>query len=66
MGLPFNNAVLIGFDHGDYECNSYIGPLIGAAFGLSVGIATNVDVDFYTVVFPLLIHEYRFHYYPVD
>ena len=56
VGLPFNNAVLIGLITGITNVIPYIGPLIGAAFGLSVGIATNVDVDFYTVVFPLLIY----------
>ncbi len=56
IGLPFNNAVLIGLMTGITNVIPYIGPLIGAAFGLSVGIATNVDVDFYTVVFPLLIY----------
>lgn len=56
IGLPFNNAVLIGLITGVTNVIPYIGPLIGAAFGLSVGIATNVDVDFYTVVFPLLIY----------
>ena len=56
VGLPFNNAVLIGLITGITNVIPYIGPLIGAAFGLSVGIATNVDVDFYTVVFPLLLY----------
>ncbi|WP_065218618.1 MULTISPECIES: AI-2E family transporter [Butyricimonas] len=56
IGLPFNNAVLIGLITGVTNVIPYIGPLIGAAFGLSVGIATNVDVDFYMVVFPLLIY----------
>lgn len=56
VGLPFNNAVLIGLITGITNVIPYIGPLIGAAFGLSVGIATNVDMDFYTVVFPLLLY----------
>ena len=56
IGLPFNNAVLIGLITGVTNVIPYIGPLIGAAFGLSVGVATNVDVDFYMVVFPLLIY----------
>ncbi|MFR4038942.1 MAG: hypothetical protein ACLTZT_15165 [Butyricimonas faecalis] len=47
---------MIGLITGITNVIPYIGPLIGAAFGLSVGIATNVDVDFYTVVFPLLVY----------
>jgi predicted PurR-regulated permease PerM len=32
----------------------YLGPLIGAAFGIIITISSNLDLDFYTQMLPLL------------
>lgn len=54
VGLPFGTAVVIGLFAGMMNVIPYIGPIIGACFGMIIGIATNLDVDFYTEVLPLL------------
>ncbi|MDM8159023.1 AI-2E family transporter [Labilibaculum sp. K2S] len=54
VGLPFSTAVVIGLFAGIMNVIPYIGPIIGACFGMIIGIATNLDVDFYTGIVPLL------------
>ncbi len=54
VGLPFSTAVVIGLFAGMMNVIPYIGPIIGACFGMIIGIATNLDADFYTGVVPLL------------
>jgi len=54
VGLPFSTAVVIGLFAGLMNVIPYIGPMIGASFGLIIGIATNLHVDFYTQMLPLL------------
>lgn len=39
------NALVIGFFGGMINVIPYVGPLIGAAFGLVIGITTNLDTD---------------------
>jgi len=56
VGLTFNNAMVIGLITGITNLIPYIGPLIGAAFGLFVGLATAIDMDFYSVLLPQLIY----------
>jgi predicted PurR-regulated permease PerM len=41
--LGVRNAILIGFVGGMFNVIPYLGPMIGAALGLSIGIATNSD-----------------------
>ncbi|WP_372752624.1 AI-2E family transporter [Labilibaculum sp.] len=54
VGLPFSTAVVIGLFAGIMNVIPYIGPIIGACFGMMIGIATNLDADFYTGIIPLL------------
>ena len=54
VGLPFSTAVVIGLFAGMMNVIPYIGPMIGASFGLIIGMATNLQVDFYTEMLPLL------------
>ncbi|BAX79642.1 AI-2E family transporter [Labilibaculum antarcticum] len=54
VGLPFGTAVVIGLFAGMMNVIPYIGPIIGACFGMIIGIATNLNVDFYTEILPLL------------
>jgi predicted PurR-regulated permease PerM len=51
------NAILIGFFAALVNVIPYIGPLIGAMFGVLVTISANVgpDVAFYAVIMPQLI-----------
>ena len=52
--MPFSTAVVIGLFAGMMNVIPYIGPIIGALFGMIIGIATNLDVDFYAGILPLL------------
>ncbi len=54
VGLPFPTAVVVGLFAGMMNVIPYIGPLLGAAFGIIIGIVTNFQVDFYTITLPLL------------
>jgi predicted PurR-regulated permease PerM len=49
------NALLIGFFAGLLNIIPYLGPIIGAAFGVVFTISANLDTDFYTYLLPLLI-----------
>lgn len=55
IGMRFDLAITIGFFCGFFNIVPYVGPLIGAALGLLLGITNHIDMDFYLVVFPLLI-----------
>jgi predicted PurR-regulated permease PerM len=48
------NALLIGFFAALINVIPYLGPLIGAAFGIIITISSNLDLDFYTQMLPLL------------
>lgn len=52
IGVP--NALLIGMFAGLLNIIPYIGPLIGLAFGLLIGVTSNLEIDFYTALLPLL------------
>jgi predicted PurR-regulated permease PerM len=53
LGIP--NALLIGFFAALMNIIPYVGPLIGAAFGVLITFSTHLDLDFYTQIVPLLI-----------
>ena len=52
LGVP--NALLIGFFAAIINVIPYIGPIIGAAFGILITISANLGLDFYTEMVPLL------------
>lgn len=52
--LGVKNALLIGFFAGIINVIPYIGPLIGAAFGVFITISSNLDLNFYDQMLPLL------------
>lgn len=56
VGLPFATAVVVGLFAGLMNVIPYVGPMIGAAFGMMIGVVTNLNVDFYTVTLPLLAY----------
>jgi len=49
------NALLIAFFAAVINLIPYIGPIIGAAFGVFLTISANVDMEFYTEMVPLII-----------
>jgi predicted PurR-regulated permease PerM len=53
--LGVKNALLIGFFAGVINVIPYLGPIIGGIFGILITISSNLDVDFYTQMLPLLI-----------
>lgn len=52
--LGVKNALLIGMFAGLVNIIPYVGPLIGLAFGLLIGITSNLNIEFYTELLPLL------------
>ncbi len=48
------NAILIGMFAGLVNIIPYLGPLIGLLFGLLIGVTSNLEMDFYTQILPLL------------
>lgn len=53
--LGIKNALLIGFFAALINVIPYVGPLIGATFGLIITISSNLDLEFYTEMLPMLI-----------
>ncbi len=53
LGIP--NALLIGFFAAVINVIPYLGPIIGALFGIVITISTNLHLDFYTHLLPLLL-----------
>lgn len=53
--LGVKNALLIGFFAALINVIPYVGPIIGAAFGIFVVITSNIDANFYNETFPLMM-----------
>lgn len=53
--LGVKNALLIGFFAALINVIPYVGPLIGAAFGIFITISSNLDLEFYTQMLPLIL-----------
>ena len=53
--LGIKNALLIGFFAAIVNVIPYLGPVIGAAFGILVTISANADAEFYAELLPMLI-----------
>ncbi|MCP3933544.1 MAG: AI-2E family transporter [Bacteroidetes bacterium] len=53
--LGVSNALLIGFFAALINVIPYLGPIIGAAFGVFIAISSNLDLDFYTQMLPLIL-----------
>ncbi len=54
IGFEFNHAVIIGLFCALFNVIPYLGPLIGAVFGLLVGLALNINADLMNYTLPLL------------
>lgn len=53
LGVQY--ALLIGFFAALVNLIPYLGPLIGGAFGVFIAVSSNLEVDFYTEMLPLII-----------
>lgn len=53
LGIP--NALLIGFFAALINVIPYLGPIIGATFGILIAISSNLDYDFYTEMVPMIL-----------
>jgi predicted PurR-regulated permease PerM len=53
--LGIKNALLIGFFAGLLNIVPYVGPIIGAIFGMILTISSNLEYDFYAVILPKII-----------
>lgn len=53
--LGIKNALLIGFFAALVNVIPYLGPLIGAIFGVLITISSNLDLDFYDQMSPMLL-----------
>jgi predicted PurR-regulated permease PerM len=54
VGLEFNHAVVIGLICGMFNVIPYLGPWMGAAVGLLIGAALDINADFMSETLPLL------------
>ena len=54
IGLEFQHAITIGFIAGMLNVIPYVGPIIGAIFGIIIATAVNLDLDLYTQLIPLI------------
>jgi len=54
VGLSFQHAVVIGLFAGLFNVIPYLGPWIGALFGLTIGAAVNIHMDFVDYTLPLM------------
>lgn len=57
-GLSFlgvKNAMLIGFFAAIMNIIPYVGPIIGAVFAALITFSSNLDLDFYTQLLPLIL-----------
>lgn len=52
--LGVKNCLLIGMFAGLMNVIPYIGPFIAAAFGILIGITSNLELEFYTQLLPLV------------
>jgi predicted PurR-regulated permease PerM len=48
------NALIIAFFAGIINIIPYIGPLIGASFGIFIALSTNLHLDFYSGMLPII------------
>ena len=55
IGLGFSHAVVVGVFAGLINVIPYIGPWIGALFGLVVALSSNLDASFTAVTLPLMV-----------
>ena len=53
--LDFKNALLIGFFAAIMNVIPYIGPILGASFGVIIAVSSNLGVPFYSELLPKIL-----------
>ncbi len=56
IGIGLNHALICGLFAGILNVIPYVGPWIGAIFGVAISFATNLDLAFQTELLPLLFY----------
>ena len=59
------NVLLMAFLYGLFNVIPYLGPIIGATLGILISISSNLDQDFYSYTWPLLI-KVLFTYFAIQ
>ncbi len=54
VGLNFSTALVIGLFAGLINVIPYVGPIIGALFGLIIGIVSNIQLELFSELLPLV------------
>ncbi|MGF7139322.1 AI-2E family transporter [Roseimarinus sediminis] len=54
IGLDFSDAIVIGMFCGLFNVIPYVGPWLGSAAGVLIGLAININADFMSQTLPLL------------
>ncbi len=55
-GLKFDTALVIALFAGLVNVIPYVGPILGTAFGILMGIVSNLHLEFYTEMLPLIAY----------
>lgn len=55
IGFEIRTAITIGFFCGFFNVIPYLGPILGGAFGILLGITTHLDLDVQTELLPLIL-----------
>ena len=53
-GVGFSHSILVGLIAGSLNVIPYLGPVMGAAIGIILGVATHLQLDFATELLPLM------------
>lgn len=54
IGIDFGLSLLIGLIAAVFNVIPYLGPIIGSSIGILIGIATHLDLSFYSELLPLI------------
>jgi predicted PurR-regulated permease PerM len=54
VGIEFQHALICGLFSGIMNVIPYVGPWIGAAFSITIGVATNLDMAFHSELLPMI------------
>jgi len=54
VGLGFQQAVTIGLIIGTLNVIPYVGPWLGGMIGIIMGVASNLDLNFTTIILPMV------------
>lgn len=54
VGMDFGHALIIGLFAGIFNVIPYVGPILAILFGVTMGVVTHLEVDFYTELLPLI------------